>query len=252
MLKVGIIGCGVVGTTLKDWFINNAKHDLRLLDPPKGFEDDLSDCDTVFVCINVATCQDTESKMYYQDMGLLGKVVNEYKNVPVFIKSTVLPGTCDELGVHAMPEFLTERTCDLDFFNQDIIVGNSDKHRDLLEKLFPNKKIHYTSNKEAELIKYAHNCFAAVKVNYFNMVHDLCKRLLCDYNKVRDGVLMSNLISPNHTSVPGPDGKYGYGGKCLPKDLKAFISFVGIQEDMNLPQVLLATTSLSNDYYRNE
>ena len=29
-----------------------------------------------------------------------------------------------------------------------------------------------------------------------------------------------------HTQVPGPDGKYGYGGKCFPKDVNALAALI--------------------------
>lgn len=43
-----------------------------------------------------------------------------------------------------------------------------------------------------------------------------------DWRKVHTGVLLSGYINDTHTYVPGPDGKFGYGGKCFPKDVNAF------------------------------
>jgi UDPglucose 6-dehydrogenase len=78
------------------------------------------------------------------------------------------------------------------------------------------------TNKECELAKYAHNSFGALKVNYFNIIYDICKAEGASYNKVMEGVLLSGYINDVHTQVPGPDGKFGFGGTCFPKDLRAF------------------------------
>jgi UDPglucose 6-dehydrogenase len=43
-----------------------------------------------------------------------------------------------------------------------------------------------------------------------------------DWAKVHTGTLLSGYINDMHTYVPGPDGKFGYGGKCFPKDVNAF------------------------------
>jgi len=77
------------------------------------------------------------------------------------------------------------------------------------------------TSEEAELAKYAHNVFGALKVTYFNCLYDLCQQLGFSYQNVLDGVLASEYINETHTAVPGPDGMFGYGGKCFPKDVKA-------------------------------
>ena len=74
---------------------------------------------------------------------------------------------------------------------------------------------------EAEITKYAHNVFGALKVTYFNGIYDLCKRCEANYRKIQQGILLSGYINAPHTQVPGPDGKFGYGGKCFPKDVNA-------------------------------
>ena len=45
-------------------------------------------------------------------------------------------------------------------------------------------------------------------------VEDLKKQ-----NLVHTGILLSGYINDTHTYVPGPDGKYGSGGKCFPTDV---------------------------------
>ena len=75
--------------------------------------------------------------------------------------------------VHHMPEFLTERTYIEDFKWQPMVFTGD---IELLKKIFPGKKHIDMTSEEAEMVKYAHNVFGALKVTYFNCVYDLCKR----------------------------------------------------------------------------
>ena len=104
------------------------------------------------------------------------------------------------------------------------------------------------SNIEAEITKYAHNVFGAVAVTYFNGIYELCQQTGANYEKVRNGFLLSGYISPTHTHVPGPDGRTGYGGKCFPKDVNAFAEY---NSKRPLGE-LLKTVAKENDYYRNK
>ena len=47
---------------------------------------------------------------------------------------------------------------------------------ELLAKIFPGKEHIDMTSAEAEMVKYAHNVFGALKVTYFNCVYDLCKK----------------------------------------------------------------------------
>lgn len=132
-----------------------------------------------------------------------------------------------------MPEFLVERESDKTFKEQGIISGcdlevteSFNIIDDLLKRIFPGKKIILMSNREAELAKYAHNCMGALKVNFFNLIKKYAETITADYSNVLDGVLMSGYINAEHTKVPGPDGKNGFGGACFPKDMFAFIKEV--------------------------
>ena len=131
------------------------------------------------------------------------------------------------------PEFLTEISgswskaeegTKKDFFTEDrIVIGEYDKRSgDILEELYKplGKPIFRTDLKTAELIKYASNCMLATKISYWNEIYLICKELGIDSQEVANIVGLDPRI-----------GRYGtvhgkaFGGKCLPKDLKAFISF---------------------------
>jgi UDPglucose 6-dehydrogenase len=91
----------------------------------------------------------------------------------------------------------------------------------VLSALFPKKKFLIMTNMECELAKYAHNAFGAMKVNFANIIYDIADKVGADYRMVKAGMLLSGYINDQHLEVPGPDGAFGYGGTCFPKDLRA-------------------------------
>ena len=101
-------------------------------------------------------------------------------NVPVFVRTTILPGTSDMLSretghlVCYMPEFLTERTHIEDFKKQTMVFTGA---VELLVKVFPGKKFTVMSPLEAELTKYIHNVFGAYKVTYFNAAKEYVEKM---------------------------------------------------------------------------
>ena len=221
MINVGIVGCGFVGGALKAWLeANNPECALFVSDPPKGMNDDLSKIDIAFVQIHVPTEDDGT-----QDLTLIKELIRGLPDVPVFVRTTILPGTSEMLSretgrqVCYMPEFLTERTYLEDFKRQPMVFTGS---IELLCRIFKGKTFTTMTPLEAEITKYAHNVFGAYKVTYFNAVYDCCRRMGADWARVHAGMLLSGYINDTHTFVPGPDGKFGYGGKCFPKDVNAF------------------------------
>ena len=160
----------------------------------------------------------------------------EYSGV-VIIKSTLAPGTCEHyssrfrLNIVFNPEFLRESTTpNEDFENQDtVVIGSSDLETYRLvesmfrEVLLPEAVYHYTSITEAEMIKCAQNTMLASRVALANMIYDACTEHDISYDKIK-GIAFDNfdILGPHMTLVPGPDGKRGFGGKCLPKDIRAF------------------------------
>ena len=221
-IKVGIIGCGFVGGALKTWLEENNSANVEVLvsDPPKGFNDDLSTVDVAFLQIHVPTEDDGT-----QDLTLMKQLIKGLPDVTVFVRTTILPGTSDMLSretghrVCYMPEFLTERTHITDFRTQPMVFTGEEG---LLTKIFKGKRHCVMTPLEAEITKYSHNVFGAYKVTYFNAVREYCEKMGADWAKVHTGCLLSGYINDTHTYVPGPDGKFGYGGKCFPKDVNAF------------------------------
>jgi UDPglucose 6-dehydrogenase len=80
---------------------------------------------------------------------------------------------------------------------------------------------------ESESLKIFANSFYAVKIQYFNELYDMCKKIdNCNYKTIVKGIIKNGWVSENHTSVPGSDGKLSFGGACFPKDTRALLSFL--------------------------
>ncbi len=163
----------------------------------------------------------------------------------VVVKSTIVPGTTDsvikrilkeesnknigeDFGLTVNPEFLREGTGVNDTFHPHLLViGSADQRsQEELERLwleFYNKDapmILKTNFVNAELIKYANNAFLATKVGFINSMANICQKFDgADVEKVAKAIGMDPRISPLFLKA-GP----GYGGSCLPKDVKALIN----------------------------
>lgn len=197
-INVGLVGYGVIGEALGEWIKkNNPNCQLLISDPPKGHNQDLSNADIIFISIHIPTESDGS-----QNLTLLESIIKKLPQKPIFIRTTVLPGTCDKLSkkfnksVNFLPEFLTERSATTDFEEQAMVFTNN---VELLSAIFVGKKYITMSSMEAELAKYAHNVFGTLKVTYFNGIYKLAKKLKCDYENVKQGVLLSGVISTTRT-----------------------------------------------------
>jgi len=169
-----------------------------------------------------------------------GQHINEYK---VFInKSTVPVGTgkmCEEIikreiyarekdtefDVASNPEFLREGTAVQDFLSPDRIVLGSEtsKAKKILDEIYrPFERTHteilHTDITSAELIKYAANCFLATKISFINEIANFSEIAGANIRDIAKWLGMDPRIWKNFLSAG-----LGYGGSCLPKDVKALI-----------------------------
>jgi UDPglucose 6-dehydrogenase len=69
------------------------------------------------------------------------------------------------------------------------------------------------------------NCFFATKVSFMNEMKLVADKCNVDWDTAVDGFVGDGRIGHSHLSVPGPDGKLGFGGSCFPKDIQAMIYF---------------------------
>ena len=237
----GIVGCGYVGkgtelllkTAIKRQFSSSRVH---IFDTNKALCSyrisslkDLANCKLIFVCVPTPMQEDGTC---YTD--IVDSVVEDLKSYGVdpwriIIRSTVTIGTSERLGVNFMPEFLTERNWTEDVLDtQELVFGvdnNLQEFKQTVSTLFRHKsnyEFHIFPTKEAELVKYVRNSFLATKVAFFNEINEYCEKTGLDYKNIKEGVCIDKRIGFAHTDVPGPDGKKGFGGTCLPKDVSSF------------------------------
>lgn len=226
-LRVGIVGCGTVGSAMLSWLYTVPWVETTVSDPGREMRGDVygQPLDAVFVCVPVPNGPDGK-----QDPSVVLGVVAKLKLASrIWIRSTITPSTLELLQkanpkVEFMPEFLTERTATEDARRQKLVFTGGLDGVAFLQKLFPGRDFTAATSMEACLAKLAHNVFGALKVAYFNCVSQLCGTRRAIYSNVLDAVLASGYIGSSHTRVPGPDGKPGYGGKCFPENVQAALA----------------------------
>jgi GDP-mannose 6-dehydrogenase len=177
----------------------------------------------------------------------------------VAVRSTMLPGTVANTIVPALeresgkkagldfsvcinPEFLREGSSLKDFYSPPFtLIGADDElTANTIKQLYENVNapIFVTSVRSAEMIKYACNCFHALKVSFANELGNICKTLGIDSHEVMDVFCEDKKLnlSPYYLK-PG----FAFGGSCLPKDLRA-IKYKAKELDVETP-VLTAILS---------
>ena len=235
--RIGIIGYGVVGKAADNTL--SKEYDIVKFDKFQSLDrfEDLLLCDFIFVMVPTPfDCANNRVDLSSVDESIEKLAFLNYGGL-VIIKSTIPPGTCDsysrsfDLEIIFNPEFLRESTTpNEDFENQDtVVIGTFSKKsyrkvRDMFKKvLVPDAKYFHTSPKDAEMIKTAQNTMLASRVALANMIYDACNENSVDYNLVKEIAFDKfDILGPHMTQVPGPDGERGFGGKCLPKDIRAF------------------------------
>ena len=245
-LKIGIIGVGMVGGALRRYF-EKAGRKPFLYDKGKnlGSIEEVNQAEVIFIC--VPTPFDKEKGF---DLSFVEEAVSNIEGEKiVVIKSTVLPGTTEkfqeEYPQHKFlfnPEFLTEATADQDIEYPDRqIIGYTQQSYnvagDILQilPLAPFERI--MKSIEAELVKYFGNNWFSVKVAFANQMYDLCQKIGVDYDMVMESAAADKRIGRSHLEI-WHKGYRGYGGKCLPKDIKAMIQFADSQDvDLKLHKI---------------
>ncbi len=185
--------------------------------------------------------------------GLLGP---RAKPLVVTVRSTVFPGTCESLletvfsktpDVHLVsnPEFLREGTAVKDFMEPSLLVvgGTTPEAAELVASLYAGLPVQASvvSLRTAEMIKYACNCFHAVKIGFANEIGSLASALGVDPEQVMATMCLDTKLNTSAAYLkPG----FAFGGSCLPKDLRA-LTFRASRLDVKLP--MLESVLPSND-----
>lgn len=180
----------------------------------------------------------------------------------VAVRSTLLPGVLQsrlvpllertsgriagtDLGVCVNPEFLREGSAIRDFEQPPFtIVGETEARAgDLLLQAYAHVRapVHRVQPDEASMVKYASNAFHALKVAFGNEIGAICEQLGMDGQQV-----MRIFCEDRELNISGRYLRpgFGFGGSCLPKDLRA-LTYVSKEHDLSTP--LLTSVLSSND-----
>jgi UDPglucose 6-dehydrogenase len=264
-MKMAIIGHGFVGKAV-DYGFNSSKITKFIIDPRYGTNiEDLSneEIDISFICVPTPMQDDGNI-----DSSIVEECVQYLKhNVSglIVIKSTVTPDILNKLincvsasRIVYNPEFLMEKSANEDFVNPIMHIFGGDREvTKEVERIYNDYSlckpcpVYHMSAVEASLVKYGINTFLATKVIWFNQFYDIVEKFGGNYGTVMRGITTDKRVGPSHTTVPGFDGKRGFGGACFPKDSAAFLKLSENSFSI-LGEVIRVNNHLRQDYEKDD
>ena len=261
-MKIVIAGYGAVGAAIHNAFMVPHWMDqveVFIDDPAKGqhyYRDEQIDPpDGVIVCVATPMREDGTCNTDHVE-----EVFNKYGDTKYLIKSAVDPVWLDwETGVRegsytCSPEFLggsnMNRNANEEFKQQTFAIYGGHDCRfwdELFRPYLPRlSNVKYCSLQQAAFGKYVENCFLATKVTFFNEMYKIYNDIGFEgFDQMVEAITLDSRIGRSHTQVPGPDGKFGFGGHCFPKDIAALRS-------LSDHTPLLDVVSDTNEEIRNE
>lgn len=257
--QIGFIGQGWIGRHYADEFESRMYDVVRyaLEEPYVQNKDLIKDCEVVFIAVPTPTTVD----------GFDASIVEEAlthvgTNKIAVIKSTLQPGTTEKLQekfpdiyVLHSPEFLVEATAAHDAAkphrNLVGIPKDTPEYRQKAVSVLrilpeaPYQKV--MRARDAEMVKYAGNCFLYTKVIFMNMLHDVVESTGCEWKSLHEALIHDPRIGESHTQPVHQNGR-GAGGHCFIKDFEAFRRIYKDQvPDTYGDEILLAMTKHNNN-----
>lgn len=241
MSKILVSGCGYVGSAMMS--LLDVQYKVEAHDPPKGMFSTSTKIEpwaAALICVPTPAHEDG-----WCDDSI---VVDEYNRIrsiepmmPILIKSTTSIETLralDSVGdpyLTFSPEFLVARNAlytasrpEFAIYGgpsaMNIFWGNVFSECYSRDTVQPSV-INLSTMAAAGFAKYTINSFLATKVTFFNEIRSLYDALSIegDYKNVLKAITADPRIGRSHTEAPGPDGEYGWGGACFPKDTSEFV-----------------------------
>jgi nucleotide sugar dehydrogenase len=250
MKNIGIIGRGFVGNAVAEGFSKKFNYDANIrvfdIDTKKSthsIKETVNESDFIFLSVPTPNFSSGQINLSIVNNALKSIDTVNQKNNIVLLRSTVVPGTTQffqnkfkNLNLVFNPEFLTERNAVLDFANQKrAIIGGESSYVEKVSTLYKDRfgetiSIIKTNFQTAEMIKYMNNLFLATKVSFLNDMKILSDKVNIDWDMAIKGFSLDERVGSSHNDVPGHDGKLGFGGSCLSKDMQALIKFADEQD----------------------
>lgn len=206
------------------------------------FSDDIgaaADCDVHFVCVGTPQSRVSPAADLRQvDSAVAGLAKTMRPDSLVVGKSTVPVGTADRLRAELReatagqarlvwnPEFLREGFAVEDTLRPDRIVVGVDDERDaqVLADIYRSQIAQgtpflVTDYATAELVKVAANSFLATKISFINAMSEICDATGADVTTLAQAIGLDERIGRRFLRAG-----IGFGGGCLPKDIRAFMA----------------------------
>lgn len=259
-IRIVVAGYGPVGIAVEQALLQHPHVEVHVDDPMKGkhfdeYHEGWDNIDGVVIC--VAT---PESETGMCETKHVQEVFDKYgSDQKYLIKSAIDPlwiSTCAPDNTTVSPEFLrgtTGANPTQDFLNQEFAIYGGGEQRwwhELFKPVLPKlETVRFVSMEQAAFAKYVENTFLATKVTFFNEMYRLYDQMEFEgFDIMVEAISIDPRIGLSHTQVPGPDGKFGYGGHCFPKDVAA-LRHAATRCRAETP--VLDAVSKANDKYRN-
>jgi GDP-mannose 6-dehydrogenase len=217
----------------------------------------LAESSIALICVGTPSQKNGNQDLQYLERvsrQIAGHVAGRREPLTVAVRSTVFPGTCEDIVIPALgdspavaavshPEFLREGQAVRDFMHPPLlVVGGSDPARVAqvagLYRELPVEPC-LVSLRTAEMIKYACNAFHALKVTFANEIGSLCEQRGLSGIEVMETLCRDETLNLSSAYLrPG----FAFGGSCLPKDLRA-LAFRAMHLDLKLPLIESILTS---------
>lgn len=242
-------------TKLDEYFKKALEHSR--LEFTSTYSDKLKNAEAVFITVGTPSKPSGEANLQYV-YEVIDKISSYIsKNCLIVIKSTVPPGSCNNIigylrekeflfNVASNPEFLREGNAVEDFLypNRIVIGVDNKKSEEILRKIYmplidKGANLVVTDLVTAELIKYGSNSFLATKIAFINEMANLCEKIGGNIKDLSEGIGLDKRIGTAFLKA-GP----GFGGSCFPKDILALNS---IMKNNNINCRILEAVIKSNE-----
>jgi UDPglucose 6-dehydrogenase len=227
------------------------------------FDDAVKKSDIIFIAVGTPPNEDGSADLSHV-LGVADSIGECMDHELIVVdKSTVPVGTAELVSEHiatklqergedipfsvvSNPEFLAQGTAVKDFLEPSrVVVGSENPEamevmRELYEPFMRREGRFFAMDaKTAEIVKYASNCFLAVKISAANDLANICSKAGADYENVRKAMGADPRIGEAFLYASA-----GFGGSCFPKDVKALIKTA---DDLGYDARMLRETLMTNE-----
>jgi UDPglucose 6-dehydrogenase len=232
-MKIIIKGNGIVGKSTKKFldFIGIAGHDIEFCDPPKNIVvKDYDKVDYVVICVPTPLDKDTGINDGSEILNAVADAESKGFKGCYVLRSTIGLTFLTSMNKRfkdrllVWPEFIRANEWEYDSVHPNFILLAGKKAKKFSSDWFVVRPIFIMLDNplEAMAMKLATNSFLASKVIFANQLQKLASKHNLNYKNICDCLQAEGRLGNTHWDVPGPDGYYGFGGMCFPKDIETY------------------------------